>query len=170
MTVSLIVAVADNCVIGRDGRLPWRLSADLRRFKERTMGHHLVMGRKTFESLGRVLPGRTSIVLTRRRDYSPPPGVLVAHDPEEALRLAAGDPEVFIIGGAETYALFWRRADRLYLTRVHADVAGDTRINLDDLANWILRSRLTYDADEKNDYPHGDEIWERMATSDVPQT
>lgn len=163
MTVSLIVAVAEGGVIGREGRLPWRLSADLQRFKQRTLGHHLIMGRRTFESLGRVLPGRISIVITRDPAYRVPEGVIVAHDAESALRCAAGDDEVFVIGGAEIYRLFWERAQRLYLTRVLARVAGDTYLELHGLAGWQLRARSDYDADERNEFPHADEVWERSS-------
>ena len=100
--LSLIVAASDNDVIGRDGQLPWRLSADLRRFKRLTMGHHLIMGRKTFESIGRPLPGRTTIVLSRQADFAPA-GIVVAHSPEEVIKLVAADPEPFVVGGAEIY-------------------------------------------------------------------
>jgi dihydrofolate reductase len=124
--VSILVAVAENAVIGRDGDLPWRLPADLRFFKRVTMGHHLIMGRKTWASIGRPLPGRTMVVLTRDPGLELP-GVRVAHALPEALALAraAGDSEAFVIGGAEVFALALPLADRLYLTRVHADVQGD---------------------------------------------
>ncbi len=167
--ISLIVALAENGVIGRDGHLPWRLSADLKRFKERTMGHHLVMGRKTFESLGRVLPGRTSIVLTRQVDYRPPAGVLVAFEPRAALKLAAGDDEVFVIGGGEIYSQFWSLADRLYVTRVHATVDGDTRVDPGPWAGWRKVACVEYPADEKNQFPHADEIWEREEQGPAPR-
>ncbi|MFM7738727.1 MAG: dihydrofolate reductase, partial [Planctomycetota bacterium] len=116
--LSLIVAASDNDVIGREGQLPWRLSADLRRFKRLTMGHHLIMGRKTFESIGRPLPGRTTIVLSRQRDYAPA-GVVVAHSPEEVLKLVAADSEPFVVGGAEIYRLLLPWVGKIYLTRVH---------------------------------------------------
>ncbi|MFO0901428.1 MAG: dihydrofolate reductase [Pirellulales bacterium] len=160
--VSIIVAMAENGVVGREGALPWRLSADLKRFKQRTMGHHLIMGRKTFESLGRVLPGRTSIVLTRRPDYQPPDGVFVARNVDEALQLAADDDEIFVIGGAEIYSQLWDRADRLYVTRVHADVAGDARIDPGPWDGWRCTASVEHPADEKNEHPHADEIWERV--------
>ena len=125
MHIALIVAVSRNRVIGRGGQLPWHLPADLRRFKRLTMGHHLIMGRKTFESIGRPLPGRTSIVVTRRLDYAPP-GVLIAGSIPAALQLAAADREVFFVGGGEVYGQALPLCHKIYLTEVAADVAGDT--------------------------------------------
>jgi len=126
--VALIAAVADNGVIGRGGALPWRIPADLRWFRERTMGHHVVMGRKTWVSIGRPLPGRTNIVVSRTRDLAVPEGVSVVDGLATAIERAtrAGDDEVFVIGGAELYRAALPQADRIYLTRVHADVEGDT--------------------------------------------
>jgi dihydrofolate reductase len=128
MRLSIIAAVADNGVIGRDNALPWRLSADLRRFKVLTLGHHLLMGRKTFESIGSVLPGRTTVVISRGRPALPP-GVLLAHSIDEAVAMAraSGDFEAFVAGGAEIYELALPVADRLYLTRVHTITDGDIR-------------------------------------------
>ena len=123
MTISLILARADNGVIGRDGGLPWRLPADLKRFKALTMGKPMIMGRKTFESFSAPLPGRRHIVLTRSADWSAPGGEL-AHTPGQALRLAGG--EAAVIGGAEVFALFLDRAERIDLTEVHAAPEGDT--------------------------------------------
>jgi len=123
--ISLIVAVARNGVIGKDGKLPWHLPEDLKRFKALTMGHHLIMGRKTWESIGRPLPGRTSVVVTRQSNYSAP-GALVTHSLAAAIEACQGDDEIFVIGGAETYREALPRADRVYLTEVLADYAGDT--------------------------------------------
>ena len=122
--VTLVVARAANGVIGRDGGLPWRISADLKRFKKLTMGSVMVMGRRTFDSLPGILPGRRHIVLTRDRSWSAP-GAEVAHSVDEALAMA-GDEPVSVIGGAEIFELFMRRADRLELTEVPGDVPGDT--------------------------------------------
>lgn len=119
------VARADNGVIGRDGGLPWRLPEDLRRFKALTGGKPMIMGRKTFESLPGLLPGRRHIVLTRDADWSAA-GAEVARTPDAALALAGGVAEVAVIGGAEIFALFMDRADRIELTEVHREVAGDT--------------------------------------------
>src|SRR5213593_4685747 len=99
MRLSLIVAMTRSGLIGRGGQLPWKLSADLKRFKSLTMGHHLIMGRKTFESLGRVLPGRVSVVITRQAEHKLPAGVLVAHGLPQAIELSDGDSEPFVIGG-----------------------------------------------------------------------
>jgi dihydrofolate reductase len=122
--VTIVVARARNGVIGRDGRLPWHIPADLKRFKALTMGSAMVMGRKTFESLPGLLPGRRHIVLTRDPDWRAE-GVDVAHSIDEAVRLARGE-RISVIGGAEVFAMFLPAADRVELTEVLADVAGDT--------------------------------------------
>jgi dihydrofolate reductase len=126
-TITLIVARAQNGVIGREGKLPWHLPADLKRFKALTMGSAMVMGRKTFNSLPGVLPGRRHIVLTRDRGWQAV-GAEVAHDVEEALLIAQGEP-ISVIGGADIFALFLPRANRIELTEVLEDVAGDTVID-----------------------------------------
>jgi len=125
--ITLIVARAQNGVIGRDGKLPWHLPADLRRFKALTMGSSMVMGRKTFDSLPDVLPGRRHIVLTRDRTWKSD-GAEVTHDVAESIRAADGEP-ISVIGGADIFALFLPRADRIELTEVLADVPGDTMID-----------------------------------------
>lgn len=163
MTVSIIVAMSENRVIGRDGDLPWRLSADLRRFKRLTMGHHIVMGRKTYESIGRLLPGRTSVVVTRQTDYDGE-GALVANSIDSALALAAGDDEVFVVGGAEIYRLAWPAADRVYLTRVAATVDGDTMLPEWSLDNWQRVEVEHHAADEKNEFDHQFELWQRASS------
>jgi dihydrofolate reductase len=122
--ITLVVARASNGVIGKDGGLPWHISADLKRFKALTMGTVLVMGRKTFDSLPKVLPGRRHIVITRDRSWSAE-GVEVAHGVEQALAMAGTEP-VSVIGGADIFALFLPLADRIELTEVLADFAGDT--------------------------------------------
>lgn len=151
--VSIIAAVASNGVIGRDGGLPWRLPADMRFFKRTTMGHHLVMGRKTWESIGRPLPGRTMVVLTRDRSAAIP-GVAVVHALSEAIERAraAGDAEVFVIGGAEVYARALPRADRLLLTRVDAAVPGDVYFPEYDEDRWVEVAREEHPADERHAY------------------
>ncbi len=160
MRVSLIVAVAANGVIGRDGGLPWRLSTDLRRFKGLTMGHHIVMGRRTWESIGRPLPGRTTVVVTGQRDLQVE-GVLIARTPDEALALAAGDDEVFVVGGAGLYRAFIARADRIYLTRVHAEPDGDTTFPEPDWSDWRRVGAKDHPAGPRDEYPTTFEIWER---------
>lgn len=163
MKLSMIAALAANNVIGRDNQIPWRLSTDLKRLKALTMGHHVIMGRKTYESIGRPLPGRTNVVITRQQGYAPD-GAEVVHTLEEAVRLAErnGDSEAFILGGAEIYAQAMHRADRMYLTRVHADVEGDTYFpDFDDVAEWQLVDAEHFDADGKNEYPFSFLTYER---------
>ena len=170
MKLSLIAALATNDVIGRDNQVPWHLPTDLRRFKELTMGHHLVMGRKTFDSVGRPLPGRTTVVITRSNDWSAD-GVAVVHSLEDALRVAAnaGESEVFIAGGAEIYELAMHRADRMYLTRVHAEVEGDTFFpEFDDVSEWRLVDAEHCEADERNLYPFSFLTYERAAAEGHP--
>ena len=141
MKLSIIVAVAENGVIGRDDHLPWRISGDLKRFKALTLGHHLLMGRKTFESIGRALPGRTTIVLSRGTPELPP-GVAHAASLDRAIDLAraAGETEAFVAGGASVYAEALPSADSLYLTRVAIEVAGDTYFPDWDRDAWQLVS------------------------------
>jgi dihydrofolate reductase len=124
MRISLIAAMAENRVIGNGSVIPWNLPDDLRRFRKITWGSPVIMGRKTFESMGRPLPGRMNIVLTRRPDFKPA-GCLVAHDLEGALRLAEEAEEVFICGGSELYRQAMHRADRIFLTVLHRDFDGD---------------------------------------------
>ena len=155
MRVSIIAAVARNGTIGRDNRLPWRLPADLRHFKALTMGHHLVMGRRTFESVG-ALPGRTTIVVSRRGAPAQlGAGTLAASSIEQALELAraAGETEVFVAGGAEIYRSALDLADRIYLTRIDADVAGDASFPALDAELWREVEAQRHPADENNPHP-----------------
>jgi dihydrofolate reductase len=152
MTISIIAALAANGVIGRNNQIPWRLSADLKRFKALTMGHHLIVGRKTFESIGRVLPGRKMVVITRDTSYSAE-GISVAHSLEEALRVAHEDDHAFIGGGSEIYAQALHLADRLYLTRVHAEVDGDAVFPEFDEVTWSLVDTEHFENDDKNEFP-----------------
>lgn len=160
MRVSLIVAIADNGVIGRDGGLPWRLSSDLKRFKQITMGHHIVMGRKTYESIGRLLPGRETVIVTRQADFHVA-GAGIAHSLAEATDLASRDDEIFIIGGSQLYESALPTADRLYLTRVHAQVDGDVRFPELDLTDWILVEERAVAADERNEFDSSFKIYDR---------
>ena len=180
MRLSIIVAMARNRVIGRDDTLPWRLSADLKRFKSLTMGHHLIMGRKTFESLPRLLPGRTSIVISRSQE----PGarghtaqarhssegdsalnygkLIFTQSLEDALTIAAADSGIFVIGGAQIYELALPRADRMYVTHVEAEVEGDTFFPAYDPAHWRRVEETEHAADTKNEYPHRFCIYDRI--------
>src|SRR5512145_813795 len=118
--VSVIVAMAKNRVIGANNRIPWHLPNELKLFKSLTMGHHIVMGRRTYESINRLLPGRTTVIVTRQRDYAVP-GAVVAHSVSEALEAARGDDEIFVIGGADLFRETLPVADRIYLTVVDAE-------------------------------------------------
>lgn len=164
MTITIIAAVARNGVIGRAGALPWRLSAELGYFKRLTMGHHIVMGRKTFDSIGRALPGRTTVVVTRGAARFPE-GVVITRSIDEGIAACAGDDEVFIIGGAEIYRQALTLADRLCLTEVDAVVDGDTYFPEFDRNEWRVVSREERGADEKNEFPFAFVTWERVEPS-----
>jgi dihydrofolate reductase len=170
MRRSLLVAVSAGGVIGRQGALPWRLSADLKRFKRLTLGHPLIMGRKTLESIGRLLPGRTTIVITRQPAWRPvwltdeaAANLRIAHSLEEALRLAAGDDEVFVIGGGEIYRLALPHADRIYRTLVEADVEGDAFFPELSPDTWQIVWEERHAADEQNEYDYRFQILDRVA-------
>ena len=149
--LSIIVAMAKNRVIGRDNQLPWHLPADLRHFKQTTMGHPIIMGRKTYESIGRPLPGRQNIVITRNPDFQAE-GCLVVHSLQEALAAVPEAEEVFIIGGASLYREALPLADRIYLTLVDAEVEGDTFFPELDASEWQEVRRETFTPDEKNPF------------------
>ena len=153
MIISLIAAIDQKRGIGKDGKLPWRLSSDLKRFRELTMGHHLIVGRKTFESIGRALPGRHMIIVTRGVGVRPE-GCSVTGSVQSALALARerGETEVFVIGGGEIYRQTIDLADRMYLTRVHADVGADVFFPEISSGAWTEIQRVAFPADEKNQY------------------
>lgn len=163
MRVSLIVAVSENGIIGRDGGLPWKLSGDLRYFKSVTMGKPIVMGRKTYESIGRPLPGRPNLVVSRNPEFAPE-GVKTFPTLEEAIETAKrhGADEVMIIGGAALYAEALDRADRLYLTEVHADVAGDVGFPSIKLSDWREISRERHSAGDRDDYDYSFVVLDRV--------
>lgn len=135
--LSIIVAIAKDGVIGLNNTLPWHLPEDLRRFKALTMGHHIIMGRKTYESLGRLLPGRTTVIVTRNKTYKVG-GALTVHSLESALKLCSADVEPFLIGGAELYKNGLERATKLYITQVHAEFVGDAFFPEVDFDDWQL--------------------------------
>ncbi|HEX4386990.1 MAG TPA: dihydrofolate reductase [Steroidobacteraceae bacterium] len=166
--VSVIVAMAQNGVIGRDNALPWRLAEDLRRFRSFTMGKPVLMGRKTYESIGRPLQGRLNLVLTRDRDWSAP-GVTAVHSVEEALARSLGAEELVAIGGAEVYRLVMPFARRIYLTHVHADVTGDTFFPDFDSTQWVDVECRAHPADESNSYPVTFVTLERRTAPEVPR-
>lgn len=162
MRISLIVAVSENNVIGRENDLPWRLSADLKRFKRTTMGHHMIMGRKTYESIGRPLPGRTSVVLTRQDDYQAAEGVRVAKTWEQAIQ-ECDDDEVFVIGGEQIYRVALPHANRLYLTEVHCRISGDAHFPEWDANAWSEVAREFTADGERNEYPSTYRVLQRLS-------
>lgn len=161
MEVVLVVAIAENGVIGSQGAIPWRIKSDMKRFKALTSGKPVVMGRKTFVSIGRPLPGRTNIVVTRDPDYSEA-GVVVTHSFADARAIAKGDAlrrfatEIAVIGGAEIYAQWMASADRLEITEVHARPEGDTRFPAIDAADWeeVARVRNPAGPDDSADFSY----------------
>ena len=158
--ITLVVAIADTGVIGRDNTLPWHLPDDLKRFKKITMGKPIVMGRHTFESIGKPLPGRQNIVVTRDTNYRRT-GVTVVHDLDAAV-LAAGDArEIMVIGGSELYRAFLPRAGRLHLTRVHGDIHGDVIWPGVDEEEWRVVEREAHPVDERHAYAMTFEVWEK---------
>lgn len=153
--LSAIVAMSENRVIGKDNKLPWHLPADLKHFKEITTGHHIIMGRKTFESIGKSLPNRVNIVLSRDTDFVAS-GCQTVTSIDSALEIAkaAQQHEIFIIGGAEIYRQLLSRIKRLYLTIVHTNIEGDAWFPELDTASWHEVSRERHEADEKNTYAY----------------
>ena|SRR5690242_8488587 len=149
MLIALVVAMARNHVIGRDNALPWHLPADLKHFKSITLGKPLIMGRRTFESIGKPLPGRTNLVLTRDPDWQAL-GAIAVRSIEEALSAVRDCNEVAGIGGAEVFRLLLPLAGRIYLTRIHADIPGDTRFPPLDPLEWQVTDSVNFSADERN--------------------
>lgn len=159
--VSLIVAMAKNRVIGAAGRIPWHLPNELQLFKRVTMGHHIIMGRKTYESIGRLLPGRTTVIVTRQPGYTVP-GALIAHSIDAAIAAGGGDDEILVIGGGELYREVLPRADRIYLTTVDAEPAGDTFMPEIDATDWRETSAQSFSADERHQYAYRFAIFDRV--------
>ena len=164
MMISIIVAASENDVIGAAGELPWKLSDDLKRFKAVTMGKPIVMGRKTWESIGRPLPGRQNIVITRQEGYDAA-GCEVVASPGGAIAVAGEADEIMVIGGSEVYDLFLPMANRVYLTRVHANVDGDAFFASLDEAEWRLVSDEPHAADERNEFDVSFRLYERSGRS-----
>ena len=160
MTISLVVAASKNHVIGRDGGLPWHLPDDLRHFKRITTGKPVIMGRKTYESIGRPLPERRNLIMTRDPDFAAE-GCETVSTLTEAMELVSGADEVMIIGGGQVYRDFLPLADRVYLTRVLADVEGDTHFPALDETVWQLVSCEHHDADDKHAYAFELMVFER---------
>ena len=162
MKLSVIVAMAANRVIGHENRLPWHLPADLKHFKATTLGKPVVMGRRTWESIGRPLPGRTNIVITRDTAYTAE-GCVVVHSLDEAIRAAGEVAEVMIIGGAELYRQALPQADTLYLTLIHGEFAGDTHFPQWRQDEWRETGRIDHEPDENNSHAYSFITLERVA-------
>ncbi len=162
MILSAITAIAQNNVIGKNNTLPWRLPADMRFFKKTTMGHPVIMGRKTYESFKKALPGRTNIVITRQENYSLPDAEVV-HDLQDAIVRARelDRKEAFILGGAQIYEQSLPLLDKLYLTRIYEDFEGDTLFPAFDLSEWEMTGIEPHEPDEKNDYFYAFQLWEK---------
>ncbi|THK41593.1 type 3 dihydrofolate reductase [Methylophaga sp. SB9B] len=161
MKTAFVVAMDEQGLIGRDNDLPWRLSADLQYFRRITMGKPILMGRKTHESIGRALPGRQNIVVSSLVDYQAE-GCDVANSIEDALKLAANADEIMVIGGSSLFEQMFDIVDKLYLTRVHAELEGDTWFPEWDQTQWQLISQESHPADEKNDYAYSFEVYQRV--------
>lgn len=162
MIRSLVVARARNGVIGRDNRLPWRLPDDLAYFKQVTMGHPVIMGRRTWESIGRALPGRKNIVVTRNPRYEAP-GATVVDSLDQAWREAAGAKEACVIGGTSLFQEALPAADRIHLTEVEAEVPGDTWFPEFDRSGWTEREVARHPRDERHEHPFRILVLERKA-------
>jgi dihydrofolate reductase len=161
--IAFVVAFDRKKVIGKDGRLPWRLPDDMRHVRKLTTGKPLIMGRRTYESIGRPLPDRTNIVLTRDRTFHPE-GVVVARTPDEALAFAGDAPEVIVFGGGEVFRQFLPMTDRIYLTEVDADVGGDTFFDFDG-TDWRILDSEEHPADDRHAYPFKFMTLERIRES-----
>lgn len=149
--LAMIVAASENDVIGNNDDLPWKLSADLKNFKKLTMGHHIIMGRKTFDSIGCLLPGRTTVIITRQADYQFE-GAKVAHSLESAIEMCDNDELPFVTGGAEIYRIALPYVTRLHVTRVHTTIDGDTRLPEIDWERWKRIDSQHHGKDEKNEF------------------
>ena len=161
MKLSIVVACSTNDVIGINNQLPWYLPADLKFFKNTTNGHTIIMGRKTFESIGKPLPNRENIVISRAKNFEAN-GIIVKHSIEDAIDYCKQKEEVFVIGGANIYAQILNKIDRIYLTRVHTIIEnGDAFFSIKDTENWKLVSSETHTKDEKNIYDYTFEIYEK---------
>lgn len=163
MMISLVVAAASNHAIGKDGLLPWQLPNDMKHFKNITWGMPVLMGRKTFESLGKPLKGRKNIVISRQTGWQAP-GIVVVKSIEDGLFVARETDarEVMVIGGGEIYRALFEKARRVYLTRVEAEPEADTFFPVLDPSEWYLVSQKNHEADEKNAFNYSFQLWERI--------
>ncbi len=161
MIISIIAAVADNMIIGNNNSLPWNMPADLEYFKKNTLGKSVIMGAKTFESIGKVLPNRKNIILSYDKNYKVE-GCVIATSIEEALKDVGESEEVMIAGGASIYKQFLPLANKLYLTFIHHDFEGDAYFPEFDVNQWKEEKRIDNEADEKNPYPYSFVILEKL--------
>ncbi len=159
--LSIIVAMAKNRVIGANGAIPWRLPNELQLFKRVTMGHHIIMGRKTWESIGRLLPGRTTVIVTRQQDYAVP-GAIIVNSLSAAIAQCTGDDEIFVVGGGELYREALPLADRMYLTEVDASPRGDTRMPDINMTDWRMVSTEHHATDEKHAHDYVFSVYDRI--------
>ncbi len=164
--VLMIVAASDNDVIGNDGKLPWHLSADLKRFRRLTAGHHIIMGRKTFESIGRLLPDRWTVIVTRQPDYFFS-GAKIVGNVQAAIFAAGDDDTPFIIGGSEIYRAALPIVSTIHLTRVHVQIDGDTLLPPIDWEQWELISSEHFKADPRNDFNFSLEEYQRISGESI---
>jgi dihydrofolate reductase len=164
MIISLVVAAANNNAIGKEGVMPWHLPNDLKHFKNVTWGMPVIMGRKTFDSLGKPLPGRKNIIITRQAHWEAP-GTVAVTSVDDALFLVreTDAKEAMVIGGGEIFNMVFDKASRIYMTRVEAEPEGDTFFPPIDPKQWRLVSKKDYEADEKNKFNHSFQTWERIS-------
>jgi len=162
MIISCIVAKSTNNVIGKENKMPWHISADLKYFKKITSGHTIILGRKNFESIGRALPNRTNIIVTKNKDFKCP-GCVVLNSLEKALKHAfeEGENEVFIIGGGQVYEQTKEYWDRLYITQINEEFEGDVFFPKVDLEKWILKSQTCFEKSDINKYSYCFNVYER---------
>ena len=161
MITSIIVAMDMNRVIGKDNQLPWRLPRELQYVKQTTMGHPIILGRKNYEAIGRPLPGRRNIVMTKDPQFSAE-GCEIAHSVEEVYQLCEGEEEIFIFGGEQIYKLFLEKTDKLYVTVIHHEFEGDTFFPEIDYSQWKEISKVQGITDEKNPYTYFYHVYERI--------
>lgn len=166
--IALIWAMDENRLIGKDNAIPWRLPAEQAYFKQTTMGHAVVMGRLTYESIGRPLPGRSNYVLSRNATYQAP-GCTVVSDLTPIFEKHAGE-EIFIMGGSQVYAMMLPMADRLYVTRIQHAFEGDSYFPVYDESEWVLTARTPGIRDEKNPHDYTFECYERRHMKNAPRT
>jgi len=166
--VSVIAAMAKNRVIGIENRLPWRLPGDMQRFRALTMGHHVLAGRKTYESIGKPLPGRTMVVITRSADFAAP-GCVVVNSVADAIAACRGDKEIFVIGGEQLYRQALDFSDRVYLTEVQAEFEGDARFPELDPALWRESARESFPADDSNPCSYDFVVYDRVSTASTQE-